>query len=219
MDDFGRAQAGDSDALAMLLRRHMPLVQALSRRFSYSEDAFQQGCIGLLLAIRRYRSDSGFQFSTYAVPVILGEMRRAFSQALGWRARRTLRAAEKIRQDMIRLTGREPAAADVARAAGIAPEELMLLMERSRPPLYDDESCFLMQCLPDPSSDAWLLRLLIRDILDRMQRDESLLLRRRFLLGYSQAAVARALRITQSAASRREKAARMHFRAAWEDEG
>lgn len=219
MDGFARAQAGDPDALSALMRRHIPLVQALCRRFSYSEDAFQQGCVGLLLAIRRYRAASGFQFSTYAVPVILGEMRRAFSHTLGWRARKTLRLAEKCREDAIRKTGREPAAADIARKAGVTPEELMLLLERSQTPIYEDESRALLQSLPDPAGDAWLLRLLIRDILERMERSESDLLLRRFCLGCSQAAVARALRVTQSAVSRREKAARMHFRAAWNDEG
>ena len=67
MGAFSKAQAGDADALSALLRRHIPLVQALARRFSYSEDAFQQGCMGLLYAIRHFREDSGCQFSTYAV--------------------------------------------------------------------------------------------------------------------------------------------------------
>ncbi|MBR1585612.1 MAG: sigma-70 family RNA polymerase sigma factor [Clostridia bacterium] len=217
MGAYALAQAGSPDALAALVRRHIPLVQALTKRFSFSEDAFQWGCIGLVQAIRRYREDGGCQFSTYAVPVILGEMRRAFSHTLGWRARAALKKARQFQQETLLTAGREPTMAEMARHAGIRPEELLLLMERDQPPVYD-ETGVLLSSLPDPRGDSWLTALLIRDILDRMQAEESWLIRQRWAVGRSQQEIARALRTTQSTVSRKEKSARMHFRSAWLDD-
>lgn len=213
MNPYALAQAGDPDALAALVRQHIPLVQALSHRFSYSEDAFQQGCMGLVTAIRRFRAADGWRFSTYAAPLILGEMRRAFSRGLGWRARAALNRAKRFRETALQATGREPAIADAARAAGVPPEELTLLLEWDRQSAPMDET--LLDALPDPRGEDWLTRLFIRDIVSRMEQSDGWLLRQRFFLGRSQSAVARTLGITQSAASRREKAARMRFRAAW----
>lgn len=213
---FSIAQAGDPDALAALVRMHIPLVQALTRRFSYCEDAFQQGCIGLVTAIRKFREDWGLQFSTYAVPVILGEMRRAFSHTLGWRARATLRKAQAYRENKIRETGAEPSIGEIARYAHTTPEELALLLERNQPLAYD-ETGFLLSSLPDPSGDLWMIRFYIRDILSRMPPGEGWLIQQRFIRGRSQMELAQALHTTQSSISRREKLARLHFQMAWNE--
>lgn len=215
MGDFARAQAGDPDALASLTRAHMPLVQALSRRFSYCEDAFQWGCLGLVKAIRGFREEAGWQFSTYAVPWILGEMRKAFSGMLGWRTRATLRRARAFQEAALRENGREPSVLAMAQAAGTTPEELMLLLEADRAPVPYDEPDTSLTALPDPRSDRWLTRLLIRDILSRMPETEGWLLVQRFALGRSQGALARALNTSQSSVSRRETLARRHFIAQW----
>lgn len=213
---YSLAQAGSPDALSALVKQHMPLVWTLAGRFGPSEDAFQQGCMGLVTAIRRYREDSGLRFSTYAVPVILGEIRRAFSRNLGWRARKKLNLARRCEEEFLRRHGQMPTVHQIAEAAGIAPEELMLLMEGDRAPRADENGT-LLASLPDPGGDAWMTRLMIRDILSRMQSEESWLIRQRFLLGKSQVWIARMLRITQPSVSRKEKAARMHFRTAWLD--
>ena len=217
MGIYSLAQAGDPDALAALVRQHIPLVQALTRRFSFCEDAFQQGCVGLVLAIRRFREEDRFQFSTYAVPVILGEMRRAFSHTLGWRSRAALKKAADCREECLRLRGREPTIEEAARYAGIRPEELVLLTERSQPPA-EDRTGTLMASLPDPQGESWLTRLYIRDILARMPLEESWLIGQRFLLGRTQDELARRLQTTQSQISRREKRARLRFQAAWNEE-
>ena len=211
---YARAQAGDPDALAALVRQHMPLVQALSKRFSYGEDAFQQGCIGLIKAIRKFREEDGFRFSTYAVPVILGEMRRAAAHTLGWRARAALKKAKAFENRQVRLTGQVPTVNEIAAHAGVRPEELLLLMETSKGPVYD-ESGLLFSAISDPQGEMWLVRFCIRDILDRMLPEESWLIRQRFLLGKSQMELARTLNMTQSSVSRKEKQARIHFQNAW----
>lgn len=216
MGVYALAQAGDPDALSALVRQHIPLVQALSRRFSFHEDAFQQGCIGLVAAIRRFREELGNQFSTYAVPIILGEMRHAFAHSLGWRARAALRRAQAFREETLQRTGTEPAIGETAAAAGLRPEELLLLMERDQPPAYD-ETGTLLSSIPDPRGDSWLTRLCIQDIFSRMSPEEQWLLHQRFVGGRSQTEIARGLHVPQYQVSRWEKRARTHFCQAWKE--
>lgn len=216
MGAFALAQAGDAEALASLVRQHMPLVQALSRRFSYSEDAFQMGCMGLVTAIRRFREEEGCQFSTYAVPVILGQMRKAFSRNLGWRSRAALNRANSFRERMLRVTGQEPTIRQMAAAAQVPPEELTLLMERDQPPVYD-QTGELFSALPDPQGEEWLLRFCIQDIFSRLPSREQWLLQERFLSGRTQTDIAKAMAVPQYQVSRWEKQARLHFRQAWEE--
>ena len=216
MGAYALAQRGDAQALSALVRQHIPLVQALCRRFSYCEDAFQQGCMGLVTAIRKFREDSGLQFTTYAVPVILGEMRRAFSRTLGWRARAVLKRAKEYREIQQKQYGRNPSIQEIAKAARIDAAELTMLLERDQPAVYDITGT-LLSSLPDPQSESWLTRLFIRDILHRMPEKEAWLIRQRFLLGHSQGEVALFLGANQSTVSRLEKRARDAFRAAWQE--
>lgn len=215
MSEYARAQAGDAEALSALVRRHAPLVQSLCRRFSYSQDAFQLGCMGLVKAIRGYRAEAGYAFSTYAVPVILGEMRKAYSGALGWRAKGALRRARAYEESVLRQTGRHPDVGEIAARAGVPPEELMLLFEQDRGPAYD-ETGLMIPSLPDPGSDRFVTRLLIRDILDRMPKKESWLLRQRFVFFHTQKEIAKYLHTEQYRVSRLEKRARQHFMEAWQ---
>lgn len=215
MDRFARAQAGDPNALAALVREHMPLVQSLSKRFSFCEDAFQMGCMGLVQAIRRFKQEKNCRFSTYAVPWILGEMRRAFSRTLGWRTQGTLRRAQAFQEKMIRETGREPSICAMAQAAGTTPEELILLLEADQPTVSYDAEEFPLPAFPDPQSERWLERFFIRDILQRLPSGDGWLLLQRFGAGRSQSELAGALRISQSSISRREQLARQRFIAQW----
>ena len=208
------AQSGDPDALSALVRQHIPLVQSLCRRFPSSEDAFQQGCIGLVKAIRNFREDSGCQFSTYAVPVILGEMRRAFCHQLGWRRRSVLRQAKLYQERQIRLTGQMPPIQEIAAQVGVSAEELALLIEQDKGPVYD-ESGSLFSSLPDPDSENWLLRFCILDVLSRLPKEESWLISQRFMAGKTQTELAQALSVPQWRISRQEKRAKEHFAQAW----
>ena len=216
MSLFALAQAGDPEALSALVRRHIPLVQSLCHRFPRSEDAFQQGCMGLVKAIRNYREETGFQFSTYAVPVILGEMRRAYTRELGWRSRAALNKAKAYQERQARLTGQAPSIGEIAAHAGIPPEELALLIEQDKGPLYDETGAFFSS-LPDPLGENWLLRFCILDVLSRLPKEESWLIRQRYVAGRTQTELADALSVSQSRISRREKAAREHFAQAWNE--
>ena len=156
MSLYALAQAGDPDALAALVRRHMPLVQALSRRFQNSEDAFQQGCVGLVSAIRRYREEEGFAFSTYAVPVILGEMRRAAARDMGWRTRNKLKRARDYQEQQLKQFGRMPPVKETAAKAGLPPEELAMLLEMEKGRFTMKPGCCLRP-FPTPAAKfGWL---------------------------------------------------------------
>ena len=214
MSLYTLAQAGDPDALSALVRQHIPLVQSLCRRFPSSEDAFQQGCMGLVKAIRNYREDAGYRFSTYAVPVILGEMRRAFCPQLSWRRRAALKQAKLYQERQLRLTGQMPPIQDIAMHAGVSAEELALLIEQEKGPVYD-ENGILFSSLPDPEGENWLLHFCILDVLSRLPKEESWLIRERYLAGKSQTELAKALSMPQYRVSRQEKRAREHFAQAW----
>ena len=216
MGAYSLAQNGDTQVLSDLVRQHIPLVQALCRRFSFCEDAFQQGCIGLVCAIRKFQEDSGYQFSTYAVPVILGEMRRAFSHTLGWRARAALKRAKEYREQQQKYFNRDPSIQEIARQAHIDAAELMLLMEQDQPAVYDITGT-LLSSLPDPQSESWLTRLFIRDILQRLPEKEAWLIRQRFLRGHSQGEIALILGANQPTIPRLEKRAREAFCTAWQE--
>ncbi len=214
MGAYACAQAGSPDALAALVRQHIPLVQALVKRFSYHEDAFQQGCMGLVTAIRRFKEDAGVQFSTYAVPVILGEMRRAFSHTAGWRARASLRKIEQARFLLQTQLQREPTLQELSALSHVPGEEILLLLERTQPLQYDETGLFLSS-LPDPDALRWMDRFLLRDILERLPPEDQQLLYLRYQHQYSQGEVAKRLRTTQSSVSRRESALCRYLRVLW----
>ena len=214
MDEFLLAQKGNEKALARLVRKHAPLVQALAKRFEQTQDAFQAGCIGLLQAIRGYKPGLGFAFSSYAVPKILGEMRRTRETNFSWRQEKRLLAAQRFRNEMMLQLGREPTVTEMAEKVGVNACEMAMLLERRRTVYYDDENRHLP--LADPESEKWQERFFIRDILARMPGEYSFLLRQRYICRESQASLAEKMSMNQSSISRAEKKARLMFISAWQ---
>ena len=103
---------------------------------------------------------------------------------------------------------------EIAANAGVSPEELALLIERDKGPVYDEQGT-LFPSLPDPMGENWLLRFCILDVLSRMPKDESWLIRQRYVAGKRQTELARALSVSQTSISRQERNAREHFAQAW----
>lgn len=215
MDDLARAKAGNEKALARLLRRHAPLVQMLAKRFEEVQDAFQAGCVGLIKAIRNFEEERGYAFSTYAVPVILGEMRRTRERKFGWRREKQLRCALSFRDEMIKQYGQEPTVGQMAQRAGVKPAEMAFLLEAAKPVCYDTDGS-LFSALADPASETYQLKLFVRDILDRMPQKYSFILRHRYVFMESQQFLAQKMRTNQSSISRAEKKARLMFISAWQ---
>lgn len=215
MDMILKAQAGSQRALSHLMRQHAPLVQALARRFEQKQDAFQAGCIGLIKAVRGFDTARNCAFSTYAVPVILGEMRKTRERRFGWRQEKKLNAANRFRDEMLKQFGREPTIDEMADKAGVQRAEMALLLESSRQVIYEGERENML-FLPDPHGEEWLQRFFIRDILDRMPWEYSYILRRRYVFDESQGLIAGKMNTNQSAVSRAEKKARLMFISAWQ---
>lgn len=215
MSEYLAARRGDADALKSLVRRHMPLVQSLAKRLSYSrEDVFQAGCVGLVIAIRRFQPERGAQFSSYAVPFILGEMRRADGRGVGWRVRRAMRRAFAAREKYYAEYGREPPLEVLSRASGLDMYELSLLLETTKPPIYDENGA-LFSALPDRQGGAWLDRFLLRDLIERLPARDRALIHFRFILNRSQSELAHLSGAAQSTISRQEKRICRYLRSEW----
>lgn len=215
MNDILKAKQGDTHALASLFRRHAALVQKLAVRFAEREDAFQAGCMGLVKAIRGYRAEMGFAFSTYAVPVILGEMRCVRNEQYGWRTEMQIRRMNRYREQMMKEKGRDATASELEKLLCMDRADITLLMEVSKGVLYFEEEHFPAQAIADPGSEAWLQRFFIRDILQRMPMEYSYILRRRYVFHESQLTLSERLNMHQSSISRTEKKARLMFQSAW----
>ena len=116
----------------------------------------------------------------------------------------------------MRLTGVNPPIQEIAAHAGVAPEELALLIEQEKGPVYDGTGA-VFSSLPDPMGENWLLRFCILDALSRLPKEESWLIQQRYVAGTSQIELARTLRVSQSSISRQEKQAKEHFIRLWRD--
>ena len=211
---FCLAQAGDEGALTVLFRENVALVKMLCARFPYLEDAFQQGCLGLVRAIRGFDESAGFRFSSYAVPHILGEIRRAHRPYGNWRCQKAMRLAREKRAALTLSLGREPTLQELAAAARMPPGEVLMYLEGARPPLSLSELDAVLP-LPDPRGEARAERFFLRDILERLPARDQRLLYLRYSLGRTQKEAAARLNLTQPSLSRYEKRVCSHVRAEW----
>ena len=226
--DFRRAfiiaREGGKAAMQAFAEDHLPLVAALVRRFPpgqyETEELYQQGCIGLMKALARYQPDLGVAFSTYAVPVILGEMRMLSRQNAPIhipRPERELRSRiRRMTESLSAALGREPTVDDLATALRMDAADLMLLMEEVSVASTDavpEDGSPLADTLP--AEDDWLARMELCDLIGRLpERDRQLMLLR-CRDGFSQTETARQLGMTQIQVSRREAVLRRQLRAEW----
>ena len=214
-------------AMQELAEDHLPLVAAMVRRFPWHarerEELYQQGCVGLMKALARYDSSMGAGFSTYAAAMILGEMRmlcRMDAPVHVPRRDRELRSrVRRAERTLAGRLGREPTMQELAQLLRMEPAELALSMEQIQvtsmdAPLPDGRS--LQELLPD--RDDWMNRLLLRDAVSRLSREDQRLLLMRLRLGKTQAETARAMGISQVQVSRREAAIKQRLRQAWTEE-
>ena len=225
--DFRRAfmAAREQGRFAMqaFAEDHLPLVAAMVRRFPPGlyepEELYQQGCIGLMKALARYRPDTGTAFSTYAVPLILGEMRMLARQYAPVHIPRPEREARsrmhRASEILASSLGREPTVQELASALRMDACDLLLMMEEISVASTDaaGDGDPLSATLPD--SDDWLTRLELRDLLSRLPEKDRRLMQLRHLEGLSQAETARRLGMTQVQVSRREIILRRQLRREW----
>lgn len=210
---------------------HLPLVKMLCRRFAplnrEREELYQQGCVGLMKALSRFDPSMGVKFSTYAVPVILGEMRtftRISAPCHIPRQDRELRARVRRAEALLRQQNhREPTVTELAMALRMDPAELTLAMEEIATVPLDaplgGSTHPVAELIPDPQGESWLNKLLLQDMLERLPQRERKLLYLRWRQGLTQAETARALGMTQVQVSRAEMRLKSQLRRQWMDSG
>jgi len=227
---FQEMQAGDPSARSKLINGNLRLVLSVIQRFTnrgeFVDDLFQVGCIGLIKAIDNFDLGQNVKFSTYAVPMIIGEIRRYLRDNNPIRVSRSLRdvayKALQIRDNLANRFSREPSVSEIAQELNIPREEIVFALDSIQEPIslfepiYHDggDPIFVMDQVSDErNADAnWLEGIAIRDAIRKLNEREKLILTLRFFEGKTQMEVAEEIGISQAQVSRLEKAALSHMR-------
>ena len=220
---IGRVQQGDKEARDILVEKNMGLVRSIVKRFANrgveTEDLIQIGCIGLLKAIDKFDLSYDVKFSTYAVPMITGEIKRFLRDDGMVKVSRSLREiamkAYGAREELLAKEGREPGTEEIAEALGISREELVLAMESGaqveslQKTIYesDGSDIYLEDRLPQEKNqqEAVLNRMLLEQILGTLDARERELIYLRFFQEKTQSYIAEKMGMSQVQVSRMEK--------------
>ena len=225
---FKRIKAGDEEARELYIKGNLRLVLSVIRRFQNSsenpDDLFQIGCIGLIKAIDNFDVSQNVRFSTYGVPMIIGEIRRFLRDNNALRVSRTLRdtayRAMQARETLEKQLGREPTMDEIAAAAGLARREVTAALESVVEPLSLDEpvytdggdAMYVIDQVRDPDSEeSWISGLQFRDTVAALSPREKRIMELRYLRGKTQMEVAQEIGISQAQVSRLEKGALQQF--------
>ena len=225
---FIQIRQGDAEAREQFIKGNLRLVLSVIRRFSSAgenvDDLFQIGCIGLIKAIDHFNTELGVRFSTYAVPMIIGEIRRFLRDNNALRVSRTLRdtayRAMQARETLEKQLGREPTMDEIAAAAGLARREVTAALESVVEPLSLDEpvytdggdAMYVIDQVRDPDSEeSWISGLQFRDTVAALSPREKRIMELRYLRGKTQMEVAQEIGISQAQVSRLEKGALQQF--------
>ena len=223
-----RAKHGDRDAREQLIAGNLRLVLSVIQKFTgrgeSADDLFQVGCIGLIKAIDNFDPAQPVRFSTYGVPMIIGEIRRFLRDNNALRVSRTLRdtayRAMQARETLEKQLGREPTMDEIAAAAGLARREVTAALESVVEPLSLDEpvytdggdAMYVIDQVRDPDSEeSWISGLQFRDTVAALSPREKRIMELRYLRGKTQMEVAQEIGISQAQVSRLEKGALQQF--------
>lgn len=227
---FDRILQGDEEARQQYIYGNLRLVLSVIHRFSnrgeYMDDLFQVGCIGLIKAIDNFDVSQEVKFSTYAVPMIIGEVRRYLRDNNPIRVSRSLRdTAYKALQAKERLMGeksKEPTIEEIAKELGMPKESVVLALDAIQDPIslfepvFHDggDTLFVMDQVSDEKNgdSLWLENLSINDAMERLTEREKKILDLRFFQGKTQTEVSTEIGISQAKVSRLEKNALKHMR-------
>jgi RNA polymerase sporulation-specific sigma factor len=226
---FTALQAGDRQAREKLVNGNLRLVLSVIQRFNnrgeYVDDLFQVGCIGLMKAIDNFDLGQNVKFSTYAVPMIIGEIRRYLRDNNPIRVSRSLRdVAYRALQVRDRLTAqqlREPTVGEISAEMNVAREEIVFALDAIQDPvslfepIYHDggDPIYVMDQISDEKTKdgTWVEEIAVREAMRRLTPREKRILAMRFFEGKTQMEVADEIGISQAQVSRLEKAAIGHM--------
>ena len=228
---FERIKAGDKEAREIFIGGNLRLVLSVIQRFSSRgenmDDLFQIGCIGLMKAIDNFDLTQGVKFSTYAVPLISGEIKRFLRDDGPVKVPRTIKESgikvNVARQKLQSAWGREPTINEIAKEAGLSVEEVVMAteaeykMDSIYDPVYrnDGKELMLMDTIgkEDKENEALLNHMLLQQLLQELTETESILIRMRYFQDKTQVEVAEHLGISQVQVSRMEKKILLSMRA------
>ncbi len=226
---FTRLQSGETRAREKLVNGNLRLVLSVIQRFNnrgeYVDDLFQVGCIGLMKAIDNFDLGQNVKFSTYAVPMIIGEIRRYLRDNNPIRVSRSLRdiayRALQVRDSLTNVNLREPTIAEISQAMDVPKEEVVFALDAIQDPvslfepIYHDggDPIYVMDQIRDEQNQdtSWIEEIALREAMRRLSTREKRILSMRFFEGKTQMEVADEIGISQAQVSRLEKAAIGHM--------
>lgn len=215
---------GDKKARQKLIEGNLRLVLSVVQRFSNRgenpDDLFQVGCIGLIKAIDNFDTSHDVRFSTYAVPMIIGEIRRYLRDYNTIRVSRSLRDtayhAMQIKERIQNTLGRDATVEEIAKEMETEPVNIIIAMEAIVDPIslyepvYSDggDTIYVMDQVGGAESDEdWLFEIAVKDAINELSNREKQILNLRFMQGKTQMEVAKEVGISQAQVSRLEKGA------------
>lgn len=220
-----RIKAGDKKAEEIFIRGNLRLVLSVLQRFwnrgENPDDLFQVGCVGLIKSIRNFDLSLGLKFSTYAVPMILGEIRRYLRDNNMVRVSRSVRdtayKALAVKERLTSELGREPTVEEIAKRLDVDREEVAAALDAIVDPVslfepvYSEgsDTIFVMDQVWDTKNndDNWMEEILIKEAITHLPPREKQIIALRFLEGKTQMEVAGEIGISQAQVSRLEKGA------------
>ena len=222
MELLKKAQAGDKNARNELIEGNLRLVLSVVQRFSNRgenmDDLFQVGVIGLIKAIDNFNTNLDVRFSTYAVPMCIGEIRRYLRDDNPVRVSRSMRdtayKAMQIEEQLINEQGKEPTIEQIADRLDMKKSDVVLALEAIvdpvslYEPVYNDggDTIYVMDQVGDSSSDKdWIDEISIKDEIKKLDDRERNIMYLRFMQGKTQMEVAKEVGISQAQVSRLEK--------------
>lgn len=202
------------------LRLVLSVIQKFTNRGENPDDLFQVGCIGLIKAIDNFDDTMDVRFSTYGVPMIIGEVRRYLRDSNYIRVSRSIRdtayKAMQAKEELQNKLDREPTVEEIAKALDIPRENVVLALEAIVEPvsLYEpvfsdgSDTVYVMDQISDKNNDTnWLEELSIKEAINNLSEREKKILSLRFYIGKTQMEVAKEIGISQAQVSRIEKGA------------
>lgn len=217
-----KARQGDMNARDELIKGNLRLVLSVIQRFQNRgeamDDLFQVGVIGLIKAIDNFNLDLDVRFSTYAVPMCIGEIRRYLRDDNPIRVSRSMRdtayKAMQVKEELINKNKKEPTIEEIAKALDMEKSEVVLALEAIvdpvslYEPVYNDggDTIYVMDQIGDNNSDSdWIDEIMIKDEIKNLDKREQNILYLRFMQGKTQMEVAKEVGISQAQVSRLEK--------------
>jgi len=227
---FVKIKAGDKKAREKFIQGNLRLVLSIIQRFNRRgenlDDLFQVGCIGLIKAIDNFDLSQNVRFSTYAVPMIIGEIRRYLRDNNPIRVSRSLRdiayKALQAREQLINKNSKEPTITEIANELNLPKEEIVFALDAIQDPIslfepiYHDsgDAIYVVDQVKDEKSEdeVWLQSIAIREAINKLNKRERHILNLRFFEGKTQMEVAEEIGISQAQVSRLEKNALRQMR-------